>query len=90
VFLRLTVDGLSFVEESLAGTLLSTTTKGLFNSPPAPQCEKFVGSGLTTSAHEHRDVGAPPPRGSTGWLIVLLAMPAIAAAVGWLVGVAMR
>jgi hypothetical protein len=30
VFLRLTVDGLSFVEEGLGGTLLSTTTKGLF------------------------------------------------------------
>jgi hypothetical protein len=44
----------------------------------------------TSSAHEHQDVGAPPVRASRSWLVVLLVMLAIAAVVGWLIGVAMR
>jgi len=44
----------------------------------------------TTPAHEHQDVGAPPGRASGRWLVVLLVLLAIAAVVGWLIGVAMR
>ena len=44
----------------------------------------------TTPAHEHQDVGAPPARASGGWLVALLVTLAIAAVVGWLIGVAMR
>jgi hypothetical protein len=44
----------------------------------------------TSPAHEHQDVGAPPARASGRWLVVLLVMLAIAAVVGWLIGVAMR
>ena len=44
----------------------------------------------TTPAHEHQDAGAPPARASGRWLVVLLVLLAIAAGVGWLVGVAMR
>jgi hypothetical protein len=41
----------------------------------------------TSPAHEHQDVGAPRARASGRWLVVMLA---IAAVVGWLIGVAMR
>jgi len=44
----------------------------------------------TTPAHEHQDVGAPPGRASARWLVVVLVLLAIAAVVGWLIGVAMR
>ena len=44
----------------------------------------------TSSAHERQDVGTPPRRSSAGWLVVLLIMLAIAAGIGWLIGVAMR
>jgi hypothetical protein len=44
----------------------------------------------TTPAHGHQDVGAPAARASRGWLVALLVMLAIAAVVGWLIGVAMR
>ena len=42
------------------------------------------------SPHEHQDVGAPPARPSGRWLVALLVLLAIAAVVGWLIGVAMR
>jgi hypothetical protein len=44
----------------------------------------------TSSAHEHQDAGAPPAGASGRWLVALLVMLAIAAVVGWLIGVAMR
>ena len=49
----------------------------------------------TTPAHQHQDAGdqdagAPPARASGRWLLVLLVLLAIAALVGWLIGVAMR
>jgi len=44
----------------------------------------------TNPAHEHRDAGAPPARASHGWLAALLVTVAIAAVVGWLIGLAMR
>jgi hypothetical protein len=44
----------------------------------------------TSSAHEHQSPVIPPARASGGWLFVLLVILAIAAGVGWLIGVAMR
>ncbi|MGH7461841.1 MAG: hypothetical protein ACREMA_12560, partial [Longimicrobiales bacterium] len=46
VFLRLTVSGLSFVEEGWCGNSLSTTTKGLFQFIGGFTPQKIVGSGL--------------------------------------------
>lgn len=42
------------------------------------------------SPHEHQDGGAPPARAAGRWLVVLLVLVAIAAVVGWLIGVTMR
>jgi hypothetical protein len=44
----------------------------------------------TSSAHEHQSPATPPTRSSAGWLSVLLIMLAMAAGVGWLIGLAMR
>jgi len=44
----------------------------------------------TSAAHEHQSPVAMPTRSSAGWLVLLLAMLAIAAGIGWLLGVAMR
>jgi hypothetical protein len=44
----------------------------------------------TTPSHEHQEVGAPPSRAPGRWLVMLLVTIAIAAILGWLIGVAMR
>jgi hypothetical protein len=44
----------------------------------------------TSAAHEHQSPAAVPRKALAGWLVALLAMLAIAAGIGWLIGVAMR
>ena len=44
----------------------------------------------TSSASEHQDAVAPPARAPGRGLVVLVIMLAVAAGIGWLVGVAMR
>ncbi len=44
----------------------------------------------TSSSSEHQNAVAPPARAQGRWLVVLVIMLAIAAGVGWLIGVAMR
>ena len=44
----------------------------------------------TSSTDENQNVGTAPRRASARWLVVLLTMLAIAAGIGWLIGVAMH
>ena len=44
----------------------------------------------TSSAQEHQSPVAPAARPRAGWLVVILLMLAMAAAIGWLFGLAMR
>jgi hypothetical protein len=44
----------------------------------------------TRSTDENQNESTAPRRASAGWLVVLLMMLAIAAGIGWLIGVAMH
>jgi hypothetical protein len=44
----------------------------------------------TSSASEHQNAVAPPARAPGRWLVVLVILLAIAAGVGWVIGMAMR
>jgi hypothetical protein len=44
----------------------------------------------TSPASEHQDAVAAPSRAPGRWLIILVILLAIAAGVGWLIGMAMR
>jgi hypothetical protein len=82
---------------SKSGVSASVGTRGAWltfgrNGPRATV--GLPGTGIsytaTGSTREHQGVGTPPRKGSAGWLVVLVLMLAIAAGIGWLIGVAMR
>jgi hypothetical protein len=82
---------------SKSGVSASVGTRGAwltFGRKGARATVGLPGTGIsyttTRSARENRSIGTPPRKGSAGWLIVLLMMLAIAAGVGWLIGVALR
>jgi hypothetical protein len=82
---------------SKAGVSASVGTRGAwltFGRNGTRTTVGIPGTGIsyttTSSAHENQSPVAPPARRSTGWLVALLMMLALAAGGGWLISVAMR